>query len=619
MSALLPLFFVGPLLAAAVSLLVGSTRLRWWLGLAVPVGVLAGGLALIGATRDGSVVVAQVAGWPGGVAIPFAADTLSALLLTMTGILVLAGMVFARAAGHGADPLFPALALMMTAGVYGAYLTADLFNLFVMIEVALLPSYVLMARAGTPRALSAARLYLTVNLCASTLFLAGVGAVYGTAGTVNLAALAGQGDRPTVAVAVGVVLIALAVKGALVPVHTWLPATYPHATPAVSALFSGLLTKVGIYALIRVGTLVFDPGPVVTAVVLGAAVLSMVVGVLGALGEVSIRGVLSFHMVSQVGYILVGLGLGGAAGLAAMVFYMLQYTVVKTSLFLTGGAVEVSRGTGVIADLGGVARERFWVGMAFLIGALSLTGLPPFAGFWGKWGLLNVALTDGHAVVFTVALLVSLGTMASMLKLGVGVFWGERPQAAGSGESQPEPARQGTGASSPGSVQTGSVAVATAARPGAPAGGSSPALVAPGLLLAALGLVVGLYPNPSSHWLRSPARHSPTRRPTWRGCSADDRGNRAPSGPGGAPAGCLGQHRDHPGLGHGVPRHHRAVAAGGARCGDPADPGQHLSRGRRGRRADHPHPRHDDRLGAPRPRPAVGTWHVRRGSRGPAR
>jgi multicomponent Na+:H+ antiporter subunit D len=496
-NALLPLFFVGPLLAAAVSLLVGSTRVRWSLGLAAPVLVLAGGLALIWATRDGSVVVAQVAGWPGGVAIPFVADTLSALLLTMTGILVVAGMVFARAAGHGADPLFPPLALMMTAGVYGAYLTADLFNLFVMIEVALLPSYVLMARSGTAAALSAARLYLTVNLCASTLFLAGVGAVYGTAGTVNLAALAGQGVRPSVAVAVGVVLVALAVKGALVPVHTWLPATYPHATPAVSALFSGLLTKVGVYALIRVGTMVFEPGPAVSAAVLGAAVLSMVVGVLGALGEATIRGVLSFHMVSQVGYILVGLGLGGTAGLAAMVFFMLQYSVVKTSLFLTGGAVEVRCGTGAIADLGGVARERFWVGVAFLIGALSLTGLPPFSGFWGKWGLLDVALTEGRPVVFTVALLVSLGTMASMLKLGVGVFWGERPQPGGSGESQPEPARRGpTGAGAPGSIRSGGMAVATAARPEVTTRASSAALVAPGLLLAVLGLVVGLYPEP---------------------------------------------------------------------------------------------------------------------------
>ncbi len=503
----LPLLFAVPILAAAVSVLDRSGRLGRVLAVAVPAGLALAGGALVWATRDGQVVVAQVAGWPGGVAIPFVADLFAALLLTLIGLLVVASMVFAVASGVAADPLVAPMVLVLTAGVAGAFLTADLFNLFVMIEVALLPSYVLMARTGGPRAARATRLYLTVNLTASTLLLAGLAAVYGTAGTLNLAALAGRGGEPVVATAVGVVLVALAVKAAVVPVHTWLPATYPHASPAVTALFSGLLTKVGVYALIRVVTLVYEPGPTLTAVVVAVAAVSMVVGVLGALGEPTMRGVLAFHMVSQTGYVLVGLGLAGAVGLAAAVFYLVQYATVKAALFLAVGAVEVRRRTGVIKELGGVAAEHRWTTVTFLLGALSLTGLPPFSGFWAKLGILGAAVEAGSAVAFTTALVVSLGTMLSMLKLGTGVFWGTRPAPAPDAAAEPAPvgaATAGAAADLPGRIAAADpdhdrrpdwdarpTLLRAARERGWPAG-----LVAPGLVLALLSLVVGLYPEP---------------------------------------------------------------------------------------------------------------------------
>jgi multicomponent Na+:H+ antiporter subunit D len=501
---LLPLCFAVPVLAAAVAVLDRTGRLGRVLGLVVPAGLAAAGAALVWATRDGQVVVAQVAGWPGGVAIPFVADVFSALLLALIGLLVVASMVFARASGVTADPLVAPMVLVLTAGVAGAFLTADLFNLFVMIEVALLPSYVLMARTGGPRAARATRLYLTVNLSASTLLLAGLAAVYGTAGTLNLAALAGRGSEPIVATAVGIVLVALAVKAALVPVHTWLPATYPHAAPAVTALFSGLLTKVGVYALIRVVTLVYEPGPTLTAVVVAVAVVTMVVGVLGALGESTMRGVLAFHMVSQAGYVLVGLGLAGAVGLAAGVFYMVQYAAVKAALFLAIGAVEVRRRTGVITELGGVASEHRWTALAFLLGALSLTGLPPFSGFWAKLGILDAAAEAGSAVAFTAALVVSVGTMVSMLKLGAGVFWGARPAAA---DTAGVPTRGGGPTARSAQPSAGSVVLPAHddrpdrdARPSllrqARERGWSAGLVAPGVALALLSLAIGVYPQP---------------------------------------------------------------------------------------------------------------------------
>lgn len=494
MSAVLPLFVAGPLLAAVISLVLRPPVVGRILVLLTPALVILGGAALVGATSDGTVLVAQVAGWPAGIAIPFVADLLSSLMLLVSGLLVLASVVFALRTGHADNRLFAPLVLMMTAGVYGAYLTADLFSLFVMIEVALLPSYVLLAWRGTPGAIRAARLYLTVNLTASTLFLVGLGAVYGTAGTVNLAALAGAGSTPTIGIAVAVVLVALAIKGALVPTHTWLPATYPQATPAVTALFSGLLTKIGVYALIRVITVVYEPGVLVVTTIIVLTVVSMVVGVFGALGEGTMRGVLSFHMVSQVGYILVGLALAGAVGLAAVVFYLVHHTVVKTSLFLSLGAVEVRRGTGRIAGLGGVAAEHRVVAWAFLVAALSLTGIPPLSGFWAKFGVLGAALRADQPVVFAVALLVSVGTLMSMLKLGAGVFWGEPQQAAPESTATAGPGGEAAAADHP-IAADGSAAVATIA-PAAQAVRWPAGLVLPGLVLALLSLAVGLFPEP---------------------------------------------------------------------------------------------------------------------------
>jgi multicomponent Na+:H+ antiporter subunit D len=465
--ALLPLVVAVPFVAAALTALVPRAWLRRSIALAVPIGAGALGVALVIETSDGSVVATQVGGWIPGVAIAFAADTLSALMLTVSALLVLAGTIFAIAAGDDDDRWFVPMLLAMTAGVYGAYLTADLFNLFVMIEVALLPSYVLLARRGTPEAIRAGRLYLAVNLTASTILLGGVGLVYASAGTVNLAELSGLGASATgVAVATGVVLVALGVKAAVVPVHSWLPVTYPAASPAVTAIFSGLLTKIGVYGLIRVTTLVLAPTTLVIVVILTVTLVSMVVGVLGALGSTTMRGVLSFHMVSQVGYILVGLALAGAVGLSAVVFYLVHHTVVKTSLFLTLGVVEVRRGTGSIGALGGDARLHRWTAFAFLLGAMSLVGLPPLSGFWAKYGVLRAAAIDEQVLVIVVALVVSVGTLMSMMKIANGVFWGQRPEPTPEETGRdPHPARW------------------------------SAALVAPGLLLGFASLAVGIAPE----------------------------------------------------------------------------------------------------------------------------
>jgi multicomponent Na+:H+ antiporter subunit D len=486
----MPAVFGIPLFAAAITFILGAGWISRFIGLLVPAIVFIIAVFLVIATADGGVVVSQIAGWPGGIAIAFVADMLSALMLGVSALLVFTCMVFAYSAGLGMDRWFVPAVSIMTAGVYGAYSTADLFNLFVMIEVALLPSYILMSRQGTLTGLRAARLYLIVNLTASTIFLAGLGVVYAVTGTVNMAALAGLGVFPVVGIATGVIGIALMLKAALVPTYSWLPATYPYTSPAITALFSGLLTKIGLYALVRIISLVFEPGNLLMTIVITVSIASMIVGVLGALGEGTIRGVFSFGMVSQAGYILVGVVLAGAVGMAAVVFYLIHHTIVKTSLLLTGGTVEHEEGTGIIRRLGGLARAHPIASVAFLLAALSLIGIPPFSGFWAKLGVLNAAADAGAAVVFIAILVVSVGTLAYMLRLGAGVFWGT-PQGSRDDNEVPSDVTVG-----PVRVGAAGTVIDVAAAVEAPIVTKwRPLLVFPGLALALLSLAIGLSPE----------------------------------------------------------------------------------------------------------------------------
>ncbi|OUZ06839.1 cation:proton antiporter [Aeromicrobium sp. PE09-221] len=431
---LLPLFVGAPLLAAGLTAFAGEGR-RWPVAVLFPmlIAQLAGAGWLISATRDGEVLAHGVGGWVPGIAIPFAGDMLAALMLLFTGFLSVMCSWYAVAAGVGRLRLFAPLVLALTAGVNGALLTADLFNLFVFIEVMLLPSYGLLVLAsrgrGTVRSVTGSRLYVTFNLFVSTLFLAGVGLVYGTAGTVNLGELAGvaQADGRT-AIGAGVALAALMMKAATVPTHGWLARAYPSTSPAVTALFSGLHTKVAIYAIYRLYAVLFDGDQRWLVIGLVIFSLTMAIGVLGAVGEQTTRSILAFHMVSQIGYILVGVGLFTVAGLAAGLFYLLHHMVVKASLFLSTGAVEDTYGSNRLDELRGIGRREPAIAAAFAVAALSLAGLPPFSGFVAKLTLIIASIDAGQIAVAVVAVVVSLVTLQSMLKIWNNVFVSPLPE-----------------------------------------------------------------------------------------------------------------------------------------------------------------------------------------------
>ncbi|AGF72810.1 monovalent cation/H+ antiporter subunit D family protein [Corynebacterium halotolerans] len=456
---LLQLFVAVPLLAAGLLVLVGRRRLlQTVIMFIVLVASLAASVLLILQFTDGSTVAHGTGQWPFGVAIPFVADMFTALMLTTTGLLAVVCSWFAVASGYTRERFFAPLVLVLMTGVNGTLLTADLFNFFVFIEVMLLPSYglyVLTTRETAElRVVDGVRLYVSANLFASTMLLAGVAFVYGTAGTVNLGELAGvAAEDPAVAIAMAIVLLSMMVKASVVPIHSWLARTYPYTSPAVTALISGLHTKVGVYAIYRFYAVVFDGDSRWLWIGVALFTVTMLIGVLGAVGEKTTREILVFHMVSQLGYILMGVALFTELGLTAGIFYLIHHMLVKASLFMSTGAIEVEYGTGEIGKLSGIVKREPVLAVSFFVAALSLAGIPPFSGFVAKVSLMIGAWDAGRIIAVVVMVIVSLITLLSMLKIWGGVFWGDRKEgpapgltetkvdsAAPEGELTPQPA-----------------------------------------------------------------------------------------------------------------------------------------------------------------------------------
>ncbi len=495
MSLLLPLLVVVPVVVDAVLALgagrgTGPGRAALVAVPATLFAVAVGAVVVLVRQASGPPEAVAVGLWPTGVAIPLVVDAFSALMLTTTALLSLACVGFAIASGEARRPWFGPLVLLLTAGVDGALLTGDLFNLFVFVEVMLLPSYGLLTLArrgrGTLARVTGARLFVVVNLFTSTLLLTGIALTYGSAGTVVLAELAGAARRSgPVAAAVGLVLFAFMIKASVVPFHGWLARTYPQASPAVTALFSGLHTKIAVYAIYRVHSVVFAGQSTWLWIGLALFGATMVVGVLGAVGETTTRSILTFHMTSQIGYVLLGVALASPLGVAAGIFYLIHNMVAKASLFLSTGAVEVRYGAGPLGRLGGLARREPTTAVAFFLAALALAGLPPLSGFVAKLTLVLAAVDAGQVVVATLAVLVSLLTLLSMLKIWTGLFAGEEKLPDdGSAAARTEGQVEGAG-----SDGTTAVRDRTDRRIG-------PGLIAPALVLALATIVLGVAAEP---------------------------------------------------------------------------------------------------------------------------
>lgn len=426
--ALLPLLLALPLLSAGLLVIVRARAVQRAVMLAVPAGTLIMAVLLLLEHRDVPVLAHQVGAFVPGVAIPFVSDTLAALMLAVTSLATLVAAWFLSVTGEDRYRFVPALLLMLHGGVNGAFLTGDLFNLFVMVEVMLLPSYALIAVTGTWRRLGIGRTFVVVNLVTSALLLTGVGLVYAVAGSVNLAQLAdaATGDGP-LTLATAVVLLALSVKGAIVPVHGWLPQTYPATSAGVMTLFSALHTKVALYAIYRIYATVFDGPAPWAGVVVVLVVLTLVVGAWSTFGEHIMRRALAWQMVAGVGHILVGVALSTVASLAAGLFYMIHHIVTMGALLLLAGAIEQVYGSGRYERLSGLIHRDRAVAILTAFGLLSLIGIPLSSGFVGKVGLVSSAAAVGAWqgwLLLSTILVVSVLSLVAMQRLWAGVFWG---------------------------------------------------------------------------------------------------------------------------------------------------------------------------------------------------
>jgi multicomponent Na+:H+ antiporter subunit D len=432
---LLALPIVVPLVAAAVMLLLPS-RGAWqrWVGMAGSVALLAAASALFTRVDAGGVQVLHVGNWPAPFGITLVADLLAAMLVVAVGIVAVAVSVAAFA---GVDPRREAfgyhpLIQILLMGVSGAFLTGDLFNLYVFFEVMLVASFVLMALHRTGAQLEAAFKYVTINLIASSIFLTALGLLYGMAGTLNMADLArvwpsirATGMDTVLAV---LFVIAFGIKAGLFPLFFWLPASY-HAPPAaVGAVFAGLLTKVGVYALMRNFTLLFQDGPaVLVTLLLAMSAATMVVGLVAAQSERDFRRVLSFNLVGHIGYTTAALSVLTAAALAGAIFYVLHHIVVITNLFLVSGVFLRLRRSTEIDRLGGLYRAQPLFAVLAMVPIFSLAGVPPLSGFLGKLAIIEGTFAAGAYWVGAAVLLVGLLTLLSMARFWADAFWAPAP------------------------------------------------------------------------------------------------------------------------------------------------------------------------------------------------
>ena len=442
MNLLLVLPLIIPLTTAALSLLAWR-RLPVQRVLAVvgTAGLLGSGVALLACVWTNGIAATQMGAWPAPYGITLVADLLSAIMVLLAGVIGLAVAVYSLASmdepreSFGYYPLLHVLLM----GVCGAFLTGDLFNLYVWFEVMLMASFVLLALGGEPDQLRGAIKYVTLNLVASALFLAAVGIVYGIVGTLNMADLARKlevAEPGTLSAVAMLFLIAFGIKAAVFPLFFWLPASYHTPPVAVSAVFAGLLTKVGVYALIRVFTLIFvgDTGFTHTLILVIAGA-TMVTGVLGAAAQYEFRRILSFHIISQIGYMILGLGLAGLTSspelaklaLAGSVFYIMHHIIVKTNLFLVSGVACRRGGSFELKELGGLYRSSPGLAILFLIPALSLAGMPPLSGFFAKLSLVQAGLRMEQYAIVAVTLVVGLLTLFSMTKIWAEAFWKSQP------------------------------------------------------------------------------------------------------------------------------------------------------------------------------------------------
>ena len=440
---LVPLVVILPLLGAASALILGKRpHLQRIVAIGTLAAVLVIGVVLLVVVDDSAPLVVEVGGWQAPFGIVLVVDRLAALMLVVSALVLLAVLIYSvgqgLADGDSETPVsiyFPTYLILAT-GVFTAFIAGDLFNLYVGFEILLVSSYVLITLGGTEARIRAGVTYIVVSLLSSLLFLASIAMIYGAVGTVNIAQISVRmAEIPTdVQIILHVMLlVAFGIKAAVFPLSFWLPDSYPTAPAPVTAVFAGLLTKVGVYAIIRTETVLF-PGPELNTVLMIVALLTMVVGVLGAVSQADIKRILSFTLVSHIGYMILGVALGAAEGTAAAIYYIVHHIVVQATLFLAAGLIERVGGSTSITKLGGLLKAAPIVAVLYFVPALNLGGIPPFSGFIGKLALFEASAQQGTPIAYVLigaGALVSLLTLYALVRVWNMAFWRSSKEVEG--------------------------------------------------------------------------------------------------------------------------------------------------------------------------------------------
>ncbi|NKX50040.1 Na+/H+ antiporter subunit D, partial [Arthrobacter deserti] len=434
-ASLAPLAVILPFVGAALAFLyIRAPRAQRTVTISTLAPTLCLEAFLLHAAWTQGVQSASLGGWPAPFGISVVVVEFSSLMLVVSTTVRLAVLVYAAGQGmaggdeDGPVSIFHPTYMILVAGVSNAFLTGDLFNLYVGFEILLTASYVLMTLGGTGPRVRAGVTYVVDSVIPSVLFLVAIAMVYAATGTVNMADLALRLDEldPATNMTLHLMLVvAFGIKAAMFPLSFWLPDSYPTAPAPVTAVFAGLLTKVGVYALVRTETLPF-PGDRINTLLMVAAVLTMVVGILGAVAQIDIKRMLSFTLVSHIGYMVFGLALSSRLGLAATIYYVAHHTTVQTSLFLVAGLIDRRGGTTNMDRLGGLARLSPLLAVLFFIPAMNLAGIPPFSGFLGKLGLLQAGVDLGTPLAYVLVaggVLTSLLTLLAMARVWNRAFW----------------------------------------------------------------------------------------------------------------------------------------------------------------------------------------------------
>ena len=449
MSALVPLLVTLPLLGAAVALIAGRHRRTQVVVSVLTLTLVCIIAAVLLVTVDASdlPIAVSVGGWPIPFGIVLYVDRLAALLVMVSSVVLLAVLLFSvgQGAADGDDDtpvsIFHPSYLILAAGIFNAFIAGDLFNLYVGFEILLVASYVLITLGGTESRIRTGVVYIVVSLVSSILFLSAIAAIYGALGTVNMAQLSqrmGELPQETQLVLHVMLLVAFSIKAAVFPLSFWLPDSYPTAPAPVTAVFAGLLTKVGVYAMIRTETQIFRENDVNT-VLLIVALATMVVGVLGAVAQAELKRILSFTLVSHIGYMIFGLAIATPAAIGATVYYTVHHIVVQTTLFLAVGLVERRAGSTSILKVRGLMRAAPLLAVLYFIPAINLGGLPPFSGFIGKFALFDAAASVGTPLMMVVivgGIVTSLLTLYALVRAWNLAFWREDDEEHGESENE---------------------------------------------------------------------------------------------------------------------------------------------------------------------------------------